>query len=174
MHAHRKDTEAEHSFSIRSLGPLVVGFAVLLLAAVMYRAIRNIGGSLAAITLSLGLSLLIGWVIGIPSLVSAEVLQTITTVALLVGILALVIHRHARHDWFPQRLHTVPTVRNDLRSLYRDQHLADRLAHNLRHVRREAGRSRFSPAEPLHGLLKRTGRRSSGRALAKHEALKVT
>ena len=137
--------EADHGFSIRSLGPLAVGFAVLLLASVMYRALREIGGSLSAIMLSLALSLLIGWVVGIPSLVRAEVLQTITTVALLVGILALISHRHARHDWFPKGLHTVPTVRNDLRTLYRDRHLADRLAHNLRHVRREAGYLHESP-----------------------------
>jgi hypothetical protein len=130
--------EAQHGYSIRSLGPIAVGFALLLLAAVMYRAINAIGGTIAGLSFTFGVSILIGWVLGIPWPINEQILQTVTTVALLVGILALVNHRQDNHRWCPQHPAAVPSVRNDPVRLYRDRHLAGTLANQLRRARREA------------------------------------
>jgi len=130
--------EAQNGYSIRSLGPIAVGFALLLLAAVMYRAIRAIGGTIAGLSFTFGVSILIGWILGIPWPLNEQVLQIITTVALLVGILALVNHRQNDHRWCPQHSVAIPSVRNDLVRLYRDRHLAGTLANQLRRARREA------------------------------------
>jgi len=130
--------EAENGYSIRSLGPIAVGFALLLLAAVMYRAIRAIGGTTAGLSFTFGVSILIGWVLGIPWPLNEQVFQTVTTVALLVGILALVNHRQDNHRWCPQTPATAPSVRNDLVRLYRDRHVAGTLAKQLRRARHEA------------------------------------
>jgi len=130
--------EAQNGYSIRSLGPIAVGFALLLLAAVMYRAIHTIGGTTAGLSFTFGVSILIGWILGIPWPLNEQVLQTITTVALLVGILALVNHRQDNHRWCPQHPAAVPSVRNDLVRLYRDRHLAGSITNQLRRARREA------------------------------------
>ena len=130
--------EAQHGYSIRSLGPIAVGFALLLLAAVMYRAINAIGGTIAGLSFTFGASILIGWILGIPWPLNEQVLQTITTVALLVGLLALGNHRQDNRRWRPQTPAAVPSVRNDPVRLYRDRHVADMLAKQLRRARHEA------------------------------------
>jgi len=105
---------------------------------VMYRAICAIGATIAGLSFTFGVSILIGWVLGIPWPINEQVLQTVTTVALLVGVLALANHRQDNHRWCPQTPATVPSVRNDLVRLHRDRHLAGTLADQLRRARREA------------------------------------
>jgi hypothetical protein len=137
--------EADQGLSVRNLGPIAVGFGILLLAAVMYRVLSEIGGQFAGVALTLGASILLGWILGLSIPVPAEVLQTVTTVALVVGILALVAHRHPpvvnlpyRHHRFPQNLRVVPAARNDLRGLYQDRQLGGWLRRALRGARHEA------------------------------------
>jgi hypothetical protein len=85
--------EAQNDYSLRDLGPLAVGFFVIALAGVMYQAVRQIGGSWAGAGIALGASLLIARLLGAPWPFAAEILQTLTFAALVVGILAFMLHR---------------------------------------------------------------------------------
>jgi len=110
---------------------------------VMYRVLREIGGRFAGIALTLGASILTGWILGLEVPINQEVISTVTTVALIVGILALVAHRkppnfHRLREPFPNLGRTVPTARNDLRDLYRSRQLGRWLQDNLHRVRHEA------------------------------------
>jgi hypothetical protein len=127
--------EAGHGYSIRDLGPLGIGFAILLLSAVMYRALQDIGGRFSGIALTLGSSVVIGWILGIRLPIKPEVIRMITVVALLAGILALVRHQHRPHRWFPQQVRTIPSVRNDLRGVRQDSSVANWIHQNLRRAR---------------------------------------
>lgn len=81
--------EAEHGYSIRDLGPLAVGFALLLLASVMYRSLKDVAGRFSGVGLALGVSLLIGWSLELPWPVDVEIIHTLTVVALVAGVLAI-------------------------------------------------------------------------------------
>lgn len=86
--------EYEKGITIRQLGPIAVGFALLLLAGVLYQAIKNIGGGWAGAALALGVCILIGWLAGLNWSIDTRVVQSITTALLTVGILAFLLHRH--------------------------------------------------------------------------------
>ncbi|MFX0200228.1 MAG: hypothetical protein ACFFCW_29260, partial [Candidatus Hodarchaeota archaeon] len=51
--------EQSTGFSIKDLGPIAIGFAIIILALVMYQSIRQIGGSWAGAAIALGASILI-------------------------------------------------------------------------------------------------------------------
>ncbi len=88
--------EQQNGLSIRDLGPFAVGFAIIILASVMYQAIRQSGGTWAGVGIALGASLLVSRLLGISWPVDAEIIQTITVVALIVGMLAFLMHTN-RH-----------------------------------------------------------------------------
>jgi hypothetical protein len=79
--------------TIRDLGPIAVGFAVIMLALIMYQAIKQMGGSWAGAGIALGASLIVAWVFGADWPVEAEIIQTIIAVTLTVGTLAFFLHR---------------------------------------------------------------------------------
>lgn len=130
--------EAEHGYSIKKLGPIAVGFAILLLGAVMYRALRVIGGNLAGITLAFGISLLIGWVLGVEWPVEPQILQTVTTVVLLIGVLAFATHRHGRQGWLWRGRDAWPVMQRDMRDLRRDRRVTRQLRRGLRRACHDA------------------------------------
>lgn len=74
--------EHQVGLSIRDLGSFAAGFAVLLLGAVMYQAVRQVGGSWAGVGISRGASLLVSKLLVIPWPLDAQVIQTVTAVAL--------------------------------------------------------------------------------------------
>ncbi len=86
--------EYAHGISMRQLGPIAVGFALLLLAGVLYQALKSIGGGWAGAMLAVGVCILIGWIAGLNWSIDTRVLQSITTALLTVGILAFLLHRH--------------------------------------------------------------------------------
>jgi hypothetical protein len=56
--------EQASGMSIRNLGPVAVGFAVLILAGVIHQAVRQTGGNWAGAGIALGASLLVAWIMG--------------------------------------------------------------------------------------------------------------
>jgi len=130
--------EREHDLSIRNLGPIAVGFSILLLAFVMYQSIRQVGGSWAGAGITLGASLLISGVVGFDMPVRSDIIQTVTVVALIAGLMALFAHR--RHLAPSSRLSvpTLPDTKPTLAGLYRERHLSKKLDRGLRKVRKEA------------------------------------
>ena len=57
--------EYQNDLSIVNLGPIAVGFAIILLGGVMYQCIKGIDGSWAGAGIALGVSLLVGWTLGL-------------------------------------------------------------------------------------------------------------
>jgi hypothetical protein len=58
--------EQSNDFSIKDLGLIAVGFAILLLAFIMYQSIRHVGGSWAGAGITLGASIIIAQLLGMP------------------------------------------------------------------------------------------------------------
>ncbi len=130
--------EQANGFSIKDLGPIAIGFAIITLAFVMYHAIGQIGGSWAGAGIALGASILVAKVLGLKVPLDSEVVFTVMIVALTVGILSFLSHRHYN---YPKRQYSRPFVndiRHDMSDLYRDKHLSNRLAKKMRNIRHEA------------------------------------
>ena len=131
--------ERQEGLSIRNLGPLAVGFAVILLAMVMFQAIRQTGGTWAGAGIAFGASILVASALGLGGW---DFLPALAMLALIVGIVAFVIHAKG------QRTHTHPLpessvpelaeVRHDMSDLYEDRYVDHKLAHGLSRLRGDA------------------------------------
>jgi hypothetical protein len=139
--------EQANDFSIRNLGPIAVGFALLLLALVMYQSVRLVGGSWAGAGITMGASILIAQILGMPVPFATEIIQPVIVVALIFGLLALMSHRHNLH---PRVRAVQPELRNithTMADLYRDHRLSRRLDRGLRTVRNAAKTFHEHPEE---------------------------
>ena len=132
--------EHQNGYSIRHLGPLAVGFAVILLAMVMFQGIRQTGGTWAGAGIAFGASILVAWALGTNWPIPGEIMQSLAIVALIVGIIAFVIHLHGRGPaapWVPARFGPeISDVRNDLNELRQDAHTGDHIDSFLMELRR--------------------------------------
>ena len=103
--------EYQRGWSIRNLGPIAVGFAVMLLSMVMFQGIRQTGGSWADAGIAMGASILIAWVLGADWPIAPAVIQSLAIVGLLAGIIAFLPHRHVSSSgcrWVPA--HVEPEI----------------------------------------------------------------
>ena len=139
--------ERINGFSIKDLGPIAIGFAVLVLAFVMYQSIRQIGGSWAGAGITIGVSILIAKVLKLPIPLDAEVIQTTIAVALLVGVIFL----FGKHD---RSSSSIKTVRHHMKTeipsqteLYRDRHISENLTKGLRDLGKKNKESNGRPEE---------------------------
>jgi hypothetical protein len=133
--------EQANDISIRNLGPIAVGFAILVLAFVMYVCIKNIGGSWAGAGITLGVCIIISQILGLGIPFDKEILQSITTAALVIGIFAFLMHTHSHTSSIPARSIQYPkkpkkTV--DMTRLFRQRHLADDLTNKIKKTRKIA------------------------------------
>jgi len=134
--------EQRHGWSVRNLGPVAIGFAVILLAMIMFQAIRRTGGSWSGALIAFGASILVAWILGVNWPMPAEIVQTLATVGLIVGIVLFVMHVHHRGP--PGRF--VPAavapelheIRHDMRDLYDDDRAGQRIDGFLVGLRRRA------------------------------------
>jgi hypothetical protein len=129
--------EQANNFSIKDLGPIALGFAILLLAFVMYQCIRHVGGSWAGAGITIGASILIASLLGLNVPVDSEIIHTVTVVALIVGILAFFYHTRGHSIHFPHMSVNLPDVRHNMSDLYRDRHLSDQLSKRMKKLRKE-------------------------------------
>jgi len=136
--------ERSNGFSIRDLGPIAVGFAVILLAFVMYQSIRQVGGSWAGAAIALGVSILLAKVLGMRIPVPAELIQTLVTVALVVGLFAFLGHTHGRSSLPPVQ---VKLTKNepDLARLHRERHLSHVIEKYLNGIKKQSETLRERP-----------------------------
>lgn len=84
-----------NDFSIRNLGPIAVGFAVLLVGALIFQSVRMVGGSWAGAGIGIGASLLIGSFLGLDWPVQREIIQSVVFLAAILGVMAFLLHRQA-------------------------------------------------------------------------------
>ncbi len=139
--------EQAHDFSIRNLGPIAVGFAVLILAFVMYQAIHQVGGSWAGAGLALGGSIIVASILQTDWPVDPQIIQSVTTVALVVGILAFLMHHQPHMAALVPPSREVANVRHNMADLFRDRHLSRRLRDQFRHLRKESSHLNEHPEE---------------------------
>ena len=130
--------EERNGLSIRNLGPLAVGFAIIILASVMYQGIRQTGGSWAGVGIALGASLLVSRLLGISWPVDMEIIQTITVVALVVGIMAFLLHHKWHTPSLPGRSAAPSQARNNVKELHEDKRFSGLLGRRFRGLRKEA------------------------------------
>lgn len=140
--------EYAHGVSMRQLGPIAVGFALLLLAGVLHQAIKSIGGGWAGAMLALGVCILIGWLAGLNWSIDTRVLQSITTALLTVGILAFLLHRRG----MPMPLGRggnpeFDSIRHDMTDLTEDRRAANWLGKGFRDLKKKATTLNERPQE---------------------------
>lgn len=139
--------EEANKFSIRDLGPVAIGFAVIVLALVIYHSIRQIGGSWAGAGIALGVTIIIARLLELNVPIDPEIIQIITMVALIVGILALASYTRG-HSAYSQRVPArLPQVRHDMTDLYRGQKLSNKLTKKMKKLRRETEQIDEHPQE---------------------------
>ena len=145
--------EQANGFSIKNLGPLAVGFAILLLAFVMYESVRMVGGSWAGAGITIGVSIIIAQILGLSVPAAAEIIQTIIVVALIFGVMALMSHRHRLVPRVRFSQPELPDIRRTMADLYRQRHLSQGLDHGLRRLRKEAKTLHEHPKEASNVML---------------------
>jgi hypothetical protein len=145
--------EQANEFSIRDLGPIAIGFAIIILAFVMYHAIGQVGGSWAGAGIALGASILIAKVLELNIPLDREVIQTVMIVALIVGILSFLSHRHYNYPKLQYSRPFVKDIRHDMSDLYRNKHLSNRLTKKMKDIRHEAKTLEEHPEENRDILL---------------------
>ena len=143
--------EQDRGLSIRHLGPVAVGFAVILLGMVLYQAIRQAGGSWAGAGIALGASILVARILEVDWPVDPQVVQTVTMVALMAGAFAFLLHRRALPS-LARRLSAPASreraaIRHDMTDLHRDRRVGKGLRRELKRVRRRADSLRERPQE---------------------------
>jgi len=149
--------EQANELSIKNLGPIAVGFAIIILALVMYQSVRLVGGTWAGGGIALGLSLLIALILGFKPPIDAQIINSIMAVALIVGLIAFLIHHHGHTSpvRFPPAYARPETadVRHNMADLYRDRHLSDRITKSMRKVRKQADHLNEHPEQAGNVML---------------------
>jgi len=131
--------EQQHGVSIRDLGPIAVGFAILLLGFVMHHAVRLVGGTFAGAFLSLGAAMVMAWLFGARWHVDSGIVGAATFVILFVGMIAFVMHQRRTSPSFARGPADLPQVRHDMSDLYQDRRVGRRLGRGLRRLRKGVG-----------------------------------
>jgi len=171
--------EQTNNLSIKNLGPIAIGFAILVLVVVMYQSIRHVGGGWAGAGITIGASILISRLLGLKIPVDSQIIQTITVVALIVGLIAFLSKTQSHSIRFPHvqaNLPDVSNVRHDMSDLYRDKNLSNKLSKKMKKLRKQTGTLNEHPQDagnvmqqlkkmlPAEGYL--TGRMAQLRAKA--------
>jgi len=131
--------EQANDLSIKHLGPVAIGFAILILAFMMNACIKQIGGSWAGAGIAIGASIIVAQLIGLNIPIDTQILQTVTVVALIIGVMAFLSHTHPKGGLtLPQRPINVPQPRKSMTELFRDRHLSDNLTKTTRKLRKQS------------------------------------
>ena len=128
--------EQSNGYSIRSLGPVAVGFAVIFLGVVLYQAIRQAKGSWAGAGIALGASLLVARLLQVNVPFNPQIIQTVALVALVMGISLVILHRRGPVLNLPRASIPLPDLRRSMGDMFRDRHLSDRIGNGLRRLRK--------------------------------------
>ena len=145
--------EQANRLSVKDLGPIAIGFAILVLAFVMYQSIRQVGGSWAGAGITLGACILMSQLLQFRAPIDPEIIQTVTVVALIIGLLAFLSHTGGHSVRFPHLRPDLPKVRHDMSDLYRERRLSDRLGKGMRKLRKQSGTLNERPEDAGNVLL---------------------
>jgi len=131
--------EQANDLSIKNLGPIAIGFAILVLSFVMYQSIKHVGGIWAGAGITIGACILIAQLLKFDVPLDSEIIQTITVVALIIGIIAFLSHTNSTSGFrLPQSSVKLPEARHNMADLHRDRHLSDNLTKATRKLRKQS------------------------------------
>jgi hypothetical protein len=133
--------EQQHGYSIRDLGPIAVGLAIMFLAVAVYQAFRLAGGTVAGAGLAIAAAILIAWMLQVDWPVAGEIIQTIAGTALIIGLIALFSHHHAHPPATIGRgrpLRRPRSERVDVGNLYDDRYVSEKLSRRFGRLRKQA------------------------------------
>ncbi len=130
--------EQASGISIRNLGPVAVGFAIIVLAFAMYKAIHQIGGSWSGAAIAFGASILVARLLKLSIPIDPEIVSAVMLISLIVGIMTLVNYTlgHSAHS--QHRVSQVPVIRHDMSDLYQGRQLSKRLKDQFKKLRHES------------------------------------
>ncbi len=130
--------ERANGYSIKDLGPIAIGFALIVLAFVMYQSIRHIGGSWAGAGIALGASILVTQLLQLDVPINPQIIQTLMTTALVVGLFAFQLHRGNSHFTAGFSTGDLNDNKTDMAEIFRDRHLSGRLNKGMKKLRRQS------------------------------------
>ena len=130
--------EQATGISIRDLGSVAVGFAIIVLAFVMYKAIHQVGGTWAGAAIAFGACILVARLLELNIPIDPEIIQAVMLVALIVGIMALVNYTHGHSAYSQHKVYEVPIIRHDMSDLYQGRRMSRRLKDQFRKLRQES------------------------------------
>ena len=140
--------ENRRGLSIRDLGPAAVVFAMVIIAIVIYKAIKQAAGSWAGGGLALGLFILFAMIMGLDVPVDPELISGLMVIALVVGFLAMLLHSHPGSHNYPF-LHSIQPqiseIKDDQARIYRNRSLSKKLFKGLRNLRKDADLIKRNP-----------------------------
>ncbi|GMU26294.1 MAG: hypothetical protein AMXMBFR16_11990 [Candidatus Uhrbacteria bacterium] len=140
--------EYAHGISMRHLGPIAVGFALLPLAGVLYQALKSFGGNWVGAMMALGVCIVIGWLAELNWSIDTRVLQGTATALITVGILAFLLHR--RGVPLPSGRggqSEFADIRHDMTDLTEDRRAAKWLGKGFRDLKKKAATLHERPQE---------------------------
>jgi len=131
--------EYDRGLSIKDLGPIALGFAVIVLCMVIFHAIRHVGGSWAGVGIAIGATIIVTWTLGLQWPVDSEIVQTTAIVALTVGALAFFFHLHgSRPPFIPASSRVeIGDISHDISDLHKDRRIGKGLRRGFRKLRRD-------------------------------------
>ena len=145
--------EQSTGFSIKNLGPIAIGFAILFLAIIMYQCIRHVGGSWAGLGITIGVSLLIFRLLGFNIPIDSGVIHTITGAALIVGLIAFLSYTGQHSIHFPQASTYLQGIHHDMSDLYQGRRLSNRLTCKMKKLRGQTDTLYEHPEEAVDVLV---------------------
>jgi hypothetical protein len=138
--------EQSHGYTIRNLGPFAIALALISLAAVIFQAIKLVGGTVAGIAIAIGAVILTSWLFQVEWPVAEQILHTITGAAIIIGLIALLAHHRPTPSGHVQARHPRPP-KVDVGNLYDEKYVSEKLRRGFRDVRRRSGSLAERPRE---------------------------
>ena len=146
--------ERANELSIKNLGPIAIGFAILVLSFVMYQAIKHVGGFWAGAGITIGACILIAQLLKLNIPINSEILQTITGVALIIGLIAFLSRTKSPGSFrLPKGSAKPPDVRRNMAELHRERHLSKQLTGKMKNVSKQAKSLNEHPQDSGNVLL---------------------
>ena len=134
--------EHGHGWSIRNLGPVAIGVAVILLGMILFQAIRQTGGSWSGAGIALGASILVASLLGLEWPGASGMLPAAAVLALIIGVVVFLTRAHGggpRAAIAPGSAGAEYSgVRHDMSNLYEDGRVGDRLKRRFGELRQAA------------------------------------
>jgi len=145
--------ENRSGITIRSLGPIALVFAMILIAIIIYRAIKQTAGSWSGGGLAIGLFILFILLAGLDLPIDPEVINSLMVSALVIGFIAMLLHHKSSSHNYPF-LHSVQPqiseIKDDQASMYRNRCLSNKITKGLKMLKNETDLLKDKPQYTDH------------------------